>query len=81
MSEVNILGMYITENLSWQAHIRSLCQSLSKTYYINISLKNILNIRMLLNIYFAYFQLQLKYGTILWGGTRENIKTLHTQKW
>jgi hypothetical protein len=72
--------MCITENLSWQAHNRSLCQSLSKTYYIIKSLKNILNIRMLLNIYFAYFQLQLKYGIIIWGGTRDNIKTLHIQK-
>ena len=37
---------HITENLSWQARIRSLCHSLSKTYYFIKSLKNILsNIR------------------------------------
>jgi hypothetical protein len=80
MSEVKCLGMYITENLSWQAHIRFLCHSLSKTYYIIKFLKNILNIRMPLNIYFAYFQLQLRYGIILWEGTRKSIKTLHIQK-
>ena len=47
VSEVKLLGMYIRENLSWQAHICSLCHSLSKTYYIIKSLKNILSNRML----------------------------------
>jgi hypothetical protein len=42
MSDVKFLGMYITENIIWQAHICSLCHSLSKTYYIIKSLKNIL---------------------------------------
>jgi hypothetical protein len=56
MSEVKFLGMYITENLSRQAHICSICHSLSKTYYIIKSLKNILSNHTLWNIYFAYFQ-------------------------
>ena len=82
MSEVKFLGMYIMGNLSWQAHICSLCHSLSKTYYIIKFLKNILSNCMLWNIYwyFAYFQSQLRYAIILWGGTRESIKVLHVQK-
>jgi len=32
------------------------------------------------NIYFAYFHLRLRYGIILWGGTKESIKALHIQK-
>jgi hypothetical protein len=36
MSEVKFLGMCIMENLSWQAHIRFLCHSLSKAYYMII---------------------------------------------
>ena len=31
MPKVKFLGMCITENLSWQAHICSLCHRLSKT--------------------------------------------------
>jgi len=53
MSKVKFLGKYITENLSLQAHICSLCHSLSKTYYIMKSLKNIPSNCMLWNIYFA----------------------------
>ena len=64
MTEVTFLGMCITENLSWQSHICSLCHSLSKTYYIIKSLKNIRNNHMLSNIYFACFQSQLRYGII-----------------
>jgi hypothetical protein len=37
-SEVLFLGMYITENLSWQVYIHSLCHSLSKAYYLIRSL-------------------------------------------
>ena len=80
MSDVKFLGMCIMEKLSWQAHICSLCHSLSKTYYISKSLKNILSNRMLWNIYFAYFQLRLRYAIILWGRTKESIKVLHIQK-
>jgi hypothetical protein len=40
MPEVKHLGMYITENLSWRAHIRPLYHSLSKTYYMIKSFKN-----------------------------------------
>jgi len=55
MSEVKFLGMCITENFSWQAHICSLCHSLSKTFFIIKSVKNILSSHVPWNIYFAYF--------------------------
>ena len=80
MSDVKFLGMYIAENLILQAHICSLCHSLSKIYYIIRSLKNIPSNCMLWNIYFTYFQLRLRYGIILWGGTKESIRVLHIQK-
>jgi hypothetical protein len=55
MSELKFLGMYITKNLSWRAHISFICRSLSKTYYMSTSLKNTLSIHMLWNIYYAHF--------------------------
>ena len=79
-SEVKILGMYITDNLSWKVHIRTLCHSLSKVYFIIKSLKDVLGTNMLWNIYFAYFESRLRYGIIFWGGTGESIKVLRMQK-
>ena len=40
MPEVKFLGMHITENLSWHAHICCLCHSLSKTFSIIKSVKS-----------------------------------------
>ena len=79
-TEVKFLGMHITENLNWQTHIYHLCHSLSKDYYRIKSLKNTLSNHMLWNIYFAYFQSRLRYGIIIWGGSKESIKILLIQK-
>jgi len=65
--------MRITENLSWHAHICSLCHSLSKTFFIIKSVKSTLSNHVCWNIYFAYFHSQLRYGIILWGRTKESI--------
>ena len=70
MPEVKFLGMRITDNLSWHAYICSLCHSLSKIFFIIQSVKNTLSSHVLWNVYFAYFHSQLRYGIILWGGTK-----------
>jgi hypothetical protein len=69
--EVKFLGMRITENLNWHAHICSLCHSLSRTFFIIKSVKSTLSSQVLWNIYFAYFHLRLRYGIILWGGLKK----------
>jgi hypothetical protein len=74
MPEVKFLGMCITENLSWQAHICSFCHSLSKTFCIIKSVNNFVSSHVLWNIYFAYFYSQVRYGIILWGGGGGNAK-------
>jgi len=65
MPEVKFLGMCITENLTSQAHICSLCHRLSKTFFIITSVKNTLSSHVLWKIYFAYFDSQLRYAIIL----------------
>jgi hypothetical protein len=70
-SEVKILGMCITENLNWRAHIRYLCHNLSKTYCMIKPLKITLSTHMLWGIYYAHFQSRLRYGIILWGGSNK----------
>jgi hypothetical protein len=67
MYEVKFLGMLITKNLSWHAHICSLYHSLSKTFIIIKYVKSTLSSHVRWNIYFAYFHSRLRYGIILWG--------------
>ena len=66
--EVKFLGMRITDNLSWHAHICCLSHSLSKTFFIIKSVKSTLSNHVLWNNYFAYFHLRRRYGIILCGG-------------
>jgi hypothetical protein len=47
-TEVKFLGRYITEDLSWWAHVYYLCDSLSKNFIIIKSVKNIFSSHVLL---------------------------------
>jgi hypothetical protein len=44
------------------------------------ALKNTVSNYMLWNIYFAHFQSKMRYGIVVWGGTKESIKILRLQK-
>ena len=46
-SELIFLGQFIMENLAWHAQIHSLCASLSKSYYMIKSLRNVTNTQMI----------------------------------
>jgi len=74
------LGMNITENLKWHIHISSLCASLSKVYYIIKSLKDVMSFNMIWTIYYAYFELWMKYSIIFWGRDRDSVKVLIYRK-
>jgi len=50
-TEVKFFGLCITENLGWQTHIRFLCHSSSKTFFILKSVKKTLSSPILWNIY------------------------------
>jgi hypothetical protein len=68
------------ENFNCHGHVKSLCSSLSKTYYMISALKNTVSTYILWNIYFANFQSKMRYGILVWGGSRESIKILRLQK-
>jgi hypothetical protein len=55
-SEMKFLGIYIMENLNWHVHVKFLCNSLSKIYYMIRALKQTVSTYMLWNKYFAHFQ-------------------------
>ena len=68
------LGMFINCDISWDFHVRRLCQS---TYY-HISLlrrlRRIFPMNLLLQVYKSYIQPRLDYGITLYGcSTQKNI--------
>jgi hypothetical protein len=78
--ELKFLGLFVTENLAWHVQIHSLCSSPSKVYYLVKSVRDVMSIHMLWSVYFAHFQLRLRYGIIFWGRDDETIRVFRIQK-
>jgi hypothetical protein len=78
--DVKFLRINLTENLIWHTHIKSVCSSLSKVYFIIKTLKEAMIYNMIRSIYYSYFQSQLKYGIIFGGSAKDSIKVFMIQK-
>lgn len=77
-SKICYLGIIIDNNLRWNFHISNLVE---KPLLKFIKLKDILPIKTLLIIYFAFYQSIYQYGLLIWGGVKENfLKSLQSNK-
>ena len=68
------LGMFINCDISWDFHVRRLCQT--TYYYISLSrrMRRIFQKNLLLQVYKSYIQPHLEYGITLYGSsTQKNI--------
>jgi len=79
-NETKFLGLYLTEDVKRDVHIKHVCNILNKNYYVIQSLKNVTNINTLRSIYFANFHLHLRYGILFWGGDSQSTKVFKLQK-
>jgi hypothetical protein len=79
-SDVNFLGIQITENLRWNALIKSICPNLNKAYFTIKTLKETMSSKIIRSIYYSYFQSSILYGLIFWGAAKESIKVFRIQK-
>jgi hypothetical protein len=69
-STVKVLGIEISENLSWSNQIQQVCLKLNEVLYLFKSL------RVLRYVYFAKFECILRYGLIFWGGGCRDMETV-----
>jgi hypothetical protein len=68
--EAKFLGIHITETLTWNSHVQSLADKLSKVSFMIKSSKGILSPCMIRNVYFTKFQALLRFGILFLGGIR-----------
>jgi hypothetical protein len=54
-SVVKFLGIQITENMSWNTHIKSVCPNLNKAHFIIRTLKETTSYNIIRLIYHSYF--------------------------
>jgi hypothetical protein len=73
--DLKLLGIFITEDLSWTTHTQYVCTKLSKIIYLIKSLRDTVSQTVFINVYYAKFQSVLKYGIIFWGGVQKDFKT------
>ena len=76
------LGLYLTEDVKWDVHIKHVSNILNKNYYIVKSLKTVTHasINTLRSIYFAEFHSHMRYGILFWGGDSQSTKVFKLQK-
>jgi hypothetical protein len=79
-NETKFLGIYISENMKLNSHIKYLSSKLNTSYYMISYLKNVMSPYVLGTIYFARFHVYLKYGLTLCGGDPESIRIFLSQK-
>ena len=61
------LGIYINDELRWDAHIKHVSHKLASGNYAINSVKHLLSTSNLKQLYFSLIHSHLQYGIILWG--------------
>jgi hypothetical protein len=79
-NETKFLGLYLTEDVKWDVHIKHVCNILNKNNYVIQSLKTVTSKNTLRNIYFANFHSNFRYGILFWRGDSQSIKVFKLQK-
>ena len=72
-SSVKYLGIKIDQYLNWQDHINNIAIKLNKANALLYKVRQFVNQRTLISIYYAVFDSHLTYASIVWGQTRSSI--------
>ena len=71
---IKFLGVLLDENLSWKEHIKCNENIIAKILGLLYKVKNYLNKRSLLVLYYSFIYAYINYGNIAWGNTnRTNL--------
>ncbi len=80
---IKYLGIILDQNLKWNLHVKHVTQKIRALISKFKYLKNYLDIKHLIVIYYSLVQSQINYGITGWGGARDwHIRQLNiVQKW
>lgn len=70
--KIRYLGIIFDENLRWNLHICNLVGKLCSTIHQFIKLRDLLPVKTMCMIYFAFYQSIFQYGLLVWGGIKDN---------
>lgn len=76
---IKYLGLTVDYKLKWEPHINLLIKKIRKLSFIFKTIRNIMSLKQLKNVYYALCQSLLTYGISAWGGAADKyIKPLNT---
>ena len=77
VESIKYLGVIVDKHLKWDLHVMRLCNNMRRMIYKFYVLREILNKKVLINIYKSLVESLIRYGLIIWGGIYNNsIKQL-----
>lgn len=79
-TETKFLGILLDENISWSKHIDQLCSKLVQSCFAISNLKNNLDKKSLLSVYYALVYSKLSYNIIVWGQSVDTNRIFILQK-
>ena len=66
------LGVTLDEHLTWNQHITEVCNKLKRYFKLFYSIRNLINIKQVKIIYYAFIYSRIKYGISIFGFTSNN---------
>jgi hypothetical protein len=79
-NSTKFLGVVIESTLAWKEHAEHLNSKLNSLGYMIRSLRPVLGLKILKQIYYSYVHSVLKYGIMFWGNSRNSRTIFITQK-
>ena len=67
VDSVRILGVIVQADLHWEKHVDKMKSSINSANFALLSLRNIISIKNLLAVYYAYVFSILSFGIMFWG--------------
>ena len=80
VSHIKFLGLVLDNTLSWNLHIDSVINKLSKVCFMIRSVKPYMSLSSLVMIYYSLFHSVLSYGIVFWGQSSNSKKIFMLQK-
>ena len=71
VNQTKYLGVILDERLSWEPHLKDLKNKLIRKCYILHKVKDLVNIKILKQIYYTLIYPHLQYSITAWGGTNK----------
>jgi hypothetical protein len=80
VNSIQFLGIIIDSSLTWREHTDYINSKLNSLRYMVRSLRPVLGLKMIMQIYFSYVHSVLNYGIIFWGTSPHSQSIFITQK-